>query len=261
MKIVRTLSSGFALALCLFLQSCVSSNTSVKGSGNYITESRNIDGEFDAVCLEGSHDVTYTVANGQAKATITTDDNVMELIETEVRGGCLYIRMKEGVNVDTKRLKVDISAGAISGVTIKGSGDFEVRETLQATDFTVQVNGSGDVELHKIVCENRFTAEISGSGDIDVKSIKAEKVEVKIAGSGDCELNGTTLTADYAITGSGSIEAASVQADNVKASITGSGDISCHAVKTLSTSVTGSGEISYKGDAELSGAAKHVRKL
>ncbi len=53
----------------------------------------------------------------------------------------------------------------------------------------------------------------------------------RISGSGNINLNGKAIQANYSIAGSGNIQAADLQAENTDASISGSGNISCYAIK------------------------------
>ena len=61
----------------------------VRGSGDIVKESRDVDG-FDRIVVTGAGTVIIT-QGGSESLTIETDDNLMEYIETEVSGNTLEI--------------------------------------------------------------------------------------------------------------------------------------------------------------------------
>ena len=67
----------------------------VNGSGDLITEVREVSG-FDSIDLDGSGEVIITQGAGET-LTVETDDNLMEHVETEVRGDTLHLGFKPGI--------------------------------------------------------------------------------------------------------------------------------------------------------------------
>ena len=61
--------------------------TIIKGSGNLITETRQVS-NFDSIDLSGSGEVIVT-QGGSESLTIETDDNVMEHVKAEVVGAAI----------------------------------------------------------------------------------------------------------------------------------------------------------------------------
>ena len=54
-----------------------------------VSESRDVSG-FDRVSLSGSGEVIIT-QSGEESLSVETDDNIMQYVKTEVRGGTLYL--------------------------------------------------------------------------------------------------------------------------------------------------------------------------
>jgi hypothetical protein len=67
----------------------------VKGSGDLVTESMQV-ANFNSIDLSGSGEVVLT-QNGSESLAIETDDNIMEHVKAEVRGGTLELGFKSGV--------------------------------------------------------------------------------------------------------------------------------------------------------------------
>ena len=62
----------------------------IPGSGVIVAESRFVD-DFDAISLNGSANLLISVGE-PASVTVEIDDNLLDVITTEVDNGCLEIR-------------------------------------------------------------------------------------------------------------------------------------------------------------------------
>lgn len=212
------------IALPLVVMAVTACNPLVKGSGNLVTETRQVS-NFDRITLDGSGEMFVTQA-GSESLRIETDDNVMQYVKAEVEGGTLKLGFKEGVNlVSPSRLVFNIIVDDLDGVEISGSGDFE----------------SGSLET------GRLDLEISGSGNIHIDDLAAGEVKARISGSGEIDLVGDTDYQDIAISGSGKYLAGDLCSASVRVSTSGSGDATVCASETLDVTISGSGSVSYYG--------------
>lgn len=231
----RILSTAIIAAGALLisggLAGCGVIGPDVKGSGNIKSEMRQV-APFSGVDVEGSADVTVTYGTEQS-VTITTDDNILPIITTEVSNGVLKIDATESYST---------SYGVKVAVTIP---------MLQS----IEINGSGDVLVEGAQLENRpvenFRIEIDGSGNVQVPQMNAAKTLAQIDGSGDITLAGTGGTLEAEIDGSGDIDAEAFRVLNAVVRVEGSGDIRVYATESLDASVSGSGDIYYRGDPKV----------
>ena len=194
----------------------------VKGSGDVITEERDTE-EFTFIECNIGADIDVRVGDSYA-ITVSVDDNLMELIRTDVRGGTLEIYAEENFN-SRRGCRIDITVKSLEGMEISGSGDIKVAD-LREKDFRFELSGSGDVEI---------------IGTID-------HLEVGLSGSGDIELVGTAVRVDLNIAGSGDIDARELHADTADVRISGSGDVQVYVKESLYGRVSGSGDIDYWGN-------------
>ena len=211
------------LALLVILVSVLSACNVVRGSGDVISESREVSG-FDSVNLSGAGDVIITQGEGES-LTIETDDNIMEYITSEVRGGTLYLGTEELTNVMATRLVFTLGVDELTAVDVSGSGS--IKAASIETD---------SLELG-----------ISGSGSVDVDSLTADELNVRISGSGDVRLAGETPEQDIDISGSGQYEAGDLLSESVVVSISGSGEATIWTTGSLDADVSGSGMVNYYG--------------
>jgi len=221
-----------SLVVILTLTACNTGLRVIKGSGNVITETRQVS-NFDSIELSGSGEVILT-QGGSESLTIETDDNVMEYIEAKVENGTLKLGLvtgfPTGVNIQTyTRLIFYVSANNLTGLSTSGSGQIET-DNIEA---------------------DRLDLSVSGSGTIQITDLLASELRADISGSGGINLGGDVAVQDVDVSGSGNYEAGEVCSASVKVSVSGSGNAIVCAIETLDASVSGSGNVNYYGSPEI----------
>ncbi len=212
---------AFLLLVGLMTSGCEEGifDNGVRGSGNMITETRDVSG-FDSIQLQASGDVNVSVT-GTESLVIEAEDNIMPLLTNDVRGGTLVLGSNGSFTTNR-------------GITY----------TITVADLTgIEINGSADVTATGIDT-GRFEAEITGSGDIDVTGT-VDDLDVRISGSGNYDgFDLVALRADVGISGSGNADVNAT--DTLDASISGSGNIEYTGDPQVSESVSGSGRVSQR---------------
>jgi len=200
----------------------------IKGSGDLITETRQVS-NFDRITLSGLGEVIVT-QGGSESLSIETDDNVMEHIKAEVKGGTLTLGFEDGFNlISPSRLTFYVGVDDLTGLAISGSGDIE-SDMLET---------------------NRLDLSVSGSGDVLIKDLTASEVKAEISGSGEIDLAGDVATQDVTISGAGKYLTGDVCSESVKVSVSGSGNATVCATETLDANLSGSGSVNYYGSPSI----------
>lgn len=212
------------LSLCLLFTGChVSVGGGIQGSGNKVTDIRALD-TFSKIRLQSSADVVVEISDEQS-VEVDLDDNLVEVITTEVSGDTLSIGASESYSSRTGVL-VRIKVATLEAVSITGSGEVKVNG-LSGDEFSATVTGSGDVIA--VGTANSVTAKVTGSGDVDCSNLEAETAQAQVTGSGD-----VSVSASKSIT----------------AKVLGSGDVICSGHSgsnpTIDSSVTGSGDVTRR---------------
>jgi len=189
----------------------------IKGSGTLASDYRDVK-EFNKIRTSGSADIYITVGEKQS-IKVTFDDNIIEHIQTEVKGKTLRVFCEKSYR-SRKNCRVDITVADLRGIVVKGSGDIHI-ENLRGEFFEYTLKGSGDMDAQGEIEE--LELNLYGSGDIDTRELKAQNAYAVIKGSGDI----------------------SVYAENeLDCSVYGSGDIRYYGdPKDISKHVAGSGSI------------------
>lgn len=201
--------------------------TKVKGNGNVTTKTHNTS-DYEAVKVQGFMDVKLEKGT-EGTITVTTDENVHEYIIVETKDDALVIKIKNKVNIQTKKgVHIVVPFKDLNKVTLTGSGDVVSSNTIKSSSFETALTGSGDMNL-----------------DID-----ATTVDAKITGSGDLVLTGNTSNLEVKLTGSGDFTGKGLNSDNTEVYVSGSGDASVSSKNSLKARVNGSGDIHYYGNPE-----------
>jgi hypothetical protein len=234
------------------------------GNGDITTQTINTS-DYDAIHVVGFLDVE--IVNGrEGEISVTTDSNLHEYIDVEVKDNILVIKIKEKTKISTKKgVWVTVPVESISKVHIAGSGNLSSDITLKANEFKLNVSGSGNATM--VIDASKIESRIAGSGDIELSGSytelelsimgsgsftgsgqSAKSIEVTIVGSGDVTLSGDTSKLDLRISGSGDFHGFKLNADQTKVSVTGSGDAQVVARQNIVARTSGSGNIVYKGN-------------
>lgn len=184
--------------------------------------------DFTRIRNKGSFEVYVNVGPEQS-VKVTADSEIIESIETEVRGSTLHIQMEDGFKWrryrDIDVLRVDITVPSLEAVRVDGSGDYEVRGVENAA----------------------FSANVNGSGDIDLIGAKTGRLSIDVKGSGDVEASGTCTDLDVEVKGSGDVEARDMTCENGDIGIMGSGDVSATLNASVDVGIMGSGDVVVYG--------------
>jgi hypothetical protein len=201
-NVLKLIVSGFLLSAVL--TACginLGPLTRVSGSGNVVTETRNVSG-FDGVTVTGAGNIVI-YQTGTESLTITTDDNLLQYITTEIRGGKLVIGFKPGVLFDTvKELTFKVGAKNLNSIQVDGAAN--VQGTNIATEnLSVQLNGAGAMTLSGKATEQNVV--LDGVGAYNGAELISQRAQVTDNGAGAAVVR-VSDKLDAIVNGLGSIE-------------------------------------------------------
>ena len=177
--------------------------------------------EFNKVALQGSPNVEVQIGEQQS-VEVEVDDNLVDVITTEVSDGELTISSNESYSTSSG-ITVRITIPQLESVQVAGSGNVTA-SGLAESSFSGIVSGSGDVVVTGTATS--VTTHVTGSGDIDLSDLRAETVTAEVTGSGDIDVTASQTVA-ATVTGSGDITYSghSGGEPTVTSTINGSGDV------------------------------------
>lgn len=90
--------------------------------------------------------------------------------------------------------------------------------------------------------------DITGIGGGEIKGIKADNLDIEVAGISGMELSGTCGTLDVDMAGLGELDAENLKCENVDVDLAGMGEVSVYATKSVSADAAGMGSIDVYGN-------------
>lgn len=198
----------------------------VRGDGHVVSKSRKISDDFVRINASRGLDV-YITKSKRISLEVEADENLHELIETEVRNGTLYITASKNIYSASAK-KIHLSVNNINGINVNSGAEVYSENTI-STDKLVINTSSGahakmDLRVGELTCE-------SSSGS-----------EIKIAG----ETNYL-----HASSSSGSdIDAYNLVAKSCKAQASSGSGIHVNVTESIDANASSGGNIRYKGNPE-----------
>ncbi len=190
----------------------------VHGNGNITTETRSV-GNFTRIEADGAFTINWNP--GAPALRITTDQNLLEYIRTDVSGDRLRIEWIKPLQ-GTKGIKVEIASSALSKAQLNGA----VRMTasnLSGTEFYLEANGATRTTLTGQV--NAMSGEMNGASRLQAEGLVTRAMELTISGAGRAEVNVTAA---------------------LKVEISGAGKVTYSGNPTVSKEINGAGSVRKK---------------
>jgi Protein of unknown function (DUF2807). len=126
-------------------------------------------------------------------------------------------------NRSFKKVEIYISTPNVEDLRISGSGNIIAKTPIQSGSVNYAISGSGNIIIDKLKADN-VECHISGSGDIRLKGECQDELEIHISGSGDVEAGYfEAKSVDVRISGSGDCKV--YASEKINARVAGSGDI------------------------------------
>ena len=226
MKTKNILFLVIAIVLLTTSSRCVSIGNGVSPSKNYITRDFKVSG-FDILDLNTVADIEYTQStDGSSSLQIYGSDNIVELVNVDVKDNTLILNMKKK-SINKTDLKISISSPNLQSIKTSGVGNFNIKDKLEAANLKVKNEGVGNIKINDISCQ---------------------ELDLRTEGVGNVQIQGKVEKASLTSQGVGNIDASNLESKSVIATSDGVGSISCHATQSIHARVNGVGGISYKGN-------------
>lgn len=199
---MKTTIKLFALFLFIGSTSCnlnANFGNGIDGSGNVITEKRNINQEFTKITA--STGVNVIVEQGSpTEVEVETDDNLIEYVVTEVENGTLKVKIEGNINLMTT-INVRVKTKSISNLESSSGSSITSKNILNGTSIALKSSSGSEIDV-ELEYENVNCESTSGS---DLK-VSGKTLRLETKSSSGSEINASNLAANevYAQSTSGS---------------------------------------------------------
>lgn len=199
-------------------------STVILGSGATAEESRSVSG-FNGISLVGIGDV-HIRQGGTTSLHVRAEDNLLDYLETEVRGGTLVIQTKVGYDLrPTREIEYDVVVPDLQRVELSGAGG---------------VQGSS-------MAGSRLVLVRSGVGRLDFSDLDVTALEASLSGVGSVRLDGRAQRQSIVLGGLGDYEAGALHSAEADVTITSGGSATVRVSDKLDARIDGSGSVYYIG--------------
>ena len=198
----------------------------IDGNGNVETAERSISNDFDEIKVSQGIDLYITQSN-DVSLTVEADENLHDLIMTEVTDGVLKIYSTENIRRASSK-KVMLTINSISSIKATSGSDVYSTNTIEVANLELKSTSGSDIKL----------------------DVKTKSLDCYSTSGSDMELSGSTNLFTASATSGSDINASDLlaEASNVKA--TSGADISVNTSKALTAKATSGGDIRYSGNPE-----------
>ncbi len=190
----------FAIALTVVLSALfmLSGCHGVRGSGVRKTEKRDLP-VFTSIETTGAFEVEVNCQK-PASLEIEADDNLMPLIQTEVRSGVLHVSSTRSYS-SRGGIVLRIMVPDLESVKSTGAGKFRVTD-IKNDNFEIRSTGAAQV----VATGQSKSVKIdsTGAGKIDAHNLRASKADVRVTGAAGVEVYATDQL-DVTVSGAGRV--------------------------------------------------------
>ena len=231
-----------ALIVSLLLVSCNFDfgGFGVRGNGNVETAERILNEDFTEIRVSRGMDV-YLTQSDNVSLTVEADENLHDIIITEVENGILRITTKENISY-SKSKKVMLSFKNIKKITATSGSDVYSTNTIVADNLELSTTSGSDMEL----------------------DVNAQVVDCSSTSGSDLRVSGTTNKLFASATSGSDIKAGDLKAKISEARATSGSDITVNTSQELYAKATSGADIKYYGNPEKitkkDGVSGSVRK-
>jgi hypothetical protein len=223
--LVKLIISGIIGTLML---SCnVNFGSGIDGNRNVITAERNISSDFESIKISQGLDL-YITQSGEVALAVEADENLHELIKTEVENNVLSIYTSENIRRAASR-KILLNIDKISAIKATSGSDVYSTNTIVVNNLELNSTSGADMKL----------------------DVRANTLNCHATSGSDINLSGSTELLIAEATSGSDIKASGLKAKTSKVKATSGADITVNTSKELTARATSGGDIKYSGNPEI----------
>ncbi|MCF6308476.1 MAG: DUF2807 domain-containing protein [Flavobacteriaceae bacterium] len=232
-KIILVLFLVTSLVSCQFGQT--------KGNGNVVTEERNVTADFDKVRGSSGIDV-YLTKGTENKIVVEADENLQDIIETNISNGKLTIRTSQNIGW-AKAKKVHVTYVSLTSIEASSGADVIGNSVIRSENLSLNASSGSDLEVE--VFSKNITAESSSGADLNVSG-KANYLDASASSGSD-------------------LNAKKLQVVTCSAKASSGASISVNVKDKLNAKASSGGDVKYYGDpvsvTKKDGHSGSIRKM
>jgi len=211
MKKITTLSTILIAASLIFLMSACIWVKSVRGNGNVVKETRQVN-PFTGVDASAGINV-YLFQGNEEKVVVEADENIKDLIVTRVEGDVLKCYVKGSI-LSSKKMNVYVNFKTLNKINASSGSDVFGETVINAERLDLDVSSGAEMKVEvnatHIKCNassgsdaivkgtaSSFKAEASSGSDINAENLTVKSCDASASSAGEIKITVTEqITAD-----------------------------------------------------------------
>ena len=218
-----------ALIMAIIMSSCAfdaNFGAGKRGNGEVVKEKREVNEDFTVVSASEGLDV-YVSQGTDFEIAVEADENIIDLIGTDIRDGKLKVHAIQNIGRATK--KVYVTLPEVTGLYASSGSDLVTQGVIEA---------------------EKINLDASSGADLNVE-LSADEVDANSSSGADIRINGEA-NLFYADASSGSdIKAKDFLVKTCHAGASSGADITVNVSESLTADASSGADISYTGDASV----------
>jgi hypothetical protein len=222
---MKTLLKISAVLLLFLTTSCFLDG--VKGDRNVITQNRDISSDFDALHVSYGINVKLTMGS-TTSLKLEADENLHDIIRTEVEDGVLHIYSEKNI-YSAKKRTVYLTATDLNEIKVTSGAQVTSENTIKTEELKVSTTSGANAKLN----------------------LEVANVSCRSTSGSNARLSGRAERLTVSATSGANIKAKGLEALICEAKATSGSVVSVHATQELDAKATSGGNISCSGDPEI----------
>tara|TARA_R110000868_G_C10930418_1_gene766326 strand:- start:149 stop:805 length:657 start_codon:yes stop_codon:yes gene_type:complete len=198
----------------------------VRGNGNVQLEDRTLNASFTAIEASQGLDVYLTQSNDES-IVIEADENLHEIIKTEVKGNVLRIYSDKNIGY-AKSKKIMVNFKTLSKISSSSGSDVAITNTITTDHLELNTSSGSDMTL----------------------KVNTTELECHSSSGSDLKLSGSTQKLVAEASSGSDINAGDLIAESSRVKASSGADITVNTVKELTADANSGGDIKYYGNPE-----------
>jgi len=180
---------AISVIFSILLMSC-GFTPGIQGNGNVTITKRDTSKQFEQIEVSRGLDV-YLTQDDITKISVEADENLQDIITTEINNGVLKISTIENIGSSTSK-KISVSFNNIESISSSSGSDIYTTNTIVVESLKLESSSGADLEA-EVETKNLECTSSSGS-DLKVSGT-TKKLYVKASSGSD--INASNLVAEY----------------------------------------------------------------
>ncbi|TMM56786.1 DUF2807 domain-containing protein [Maribacter algarum] len=220
---------AIALLMSLFLSSCGfdiqigNFGTGKKGNGVVVTDTRTVSEDFTKVSASEGLMVYVTQAN-EFSIEVEADENVIDLIETDIRDGKLRIHAEQNIGRATKNIYVSLPK--VTVLRSSSGAHLTTKNTIKTNELEIDASSGAQLDL----------------------DVATNEIDIDASSGANLSVTGTADEAVVDVSSGGNINAKNLETRTCNADASSGGNVKIQVSKSLVADASSGGNISYSGD-------------